>query len=703
MNRIVKPSVRSSRSRPVSCHSCRSRKLKCSRQFPCSNCISRGTACQLYPTATSPGIQNEQEELHVSQGSNADVLARLRRLEEIVIGNGKASEPLDQATTQAPSVPSPPTRQFEHPYMMHQGQSSAAAVNWLEGEITSPGSTSSLLKFELEFRVCDARVALRSSQVPHPDFPRRKCIWLPRHNEAKIITEKYISELTHLHHVVHVPSLRAMIDDLYHGLKESKPIKIGQASLLMAVLATTTTFWTERDMHHGIFCSVQEANSQSTQWMKLATEVLEYSRYKHLESLEDVQAMVILIFVTTNLVGIASQARHIVSSAISVAKELSMHRVDHPNNTGFDVPPPSSARAEIYRRVWWYLVATDWQLSQLSGPQRGTYSIMPSHMMTNKPFNRNDEDVVDGMVAHGEPMDRPTSMSYCLQRIRLGEFCREITDNAPFGMSDPGTPDYAVTKHIDGKICEFADSLPPFFSLSCRSEQLKVDDWKSTGIITQRYILNFLLHTQRCRLHLPYLSQASKDPAYAYSQKACLEAARMVIRTEQQLSQEMIPFVSARLKFSGMLHCVCVAIIVLLIDFCGRNNHQQEKEGSRAEIFEAFKILEEAKEQSPFAGRLLESFKTVLHRHSASAVPAAGDQLTHPDQVSRISTTADRICTSTASSAPHSSEHDDTSLMDPTLPALDDLWQVFDESVDSLAVDWTSFFAELDSPFLSVC
>ena len=128
----------------------------------------------------------------------------------------------------------------------------------------------------------------------------------------------------------------------------------------MAVLATTTTFWTERDMHHGIFCSVQEANSQSTQWMKLATEVLEYSRYKHLESLEDVQAMVILIFVTTNLVGIASQARHIVSSAISVAKELSMHRVDHPNNTGFDVPPPSSARAEIYRRVWWYLVATDW-------------------------------------------------------------------------------------------------------------------------------------------------------------------------------------------------------------------------------------------------------------------------------------------------------------------------------------------------------
>jgi hypothetical protein len=144
MYRIEKKAPRSSRSRPVSCHFCRSRKLKCSRQFPCSNCTSRGTTCQLYPTpslSTSP--QNEVEELPVD--SNPDVLARLRRLEEIVVGTGKPSGPLEQAVTQAPSLPSPSTWRSEHPYMMHQGQSSAAAVNWLEGEITSPGSTVDLL------------------------------------------------------------------------------------------------------------------------------------------------------------------------------------------------------------------------------------------------------------------------------------------------------------------------------------------------------------------------------------------------------------------------------------------------------------------------------------------------------------------------------------------------------------------------------
>ena len=91
--------------------------------------------------------QNEAEELPLD--SNTDVLARLRRLEEIVIGNGKPSGPLEQAVIQAPSLPSPSTRNLEHPYMMHQGQSSAAAVNWLEGEITSPGLTVGLTTFTL--------------------------------------------------------------------------------------------------------------------------------------------------------------------------------------------------------------------------------------------------------------------------------------------------------------------------------------------------------------------------------------------------------------------------------------------------------------------------------------------------------------------------------------------------------------------------
>jgi hypothetical protein len=216
------------------------------------------------------------------------------------------------------------------------------------------------LVYELEFKTCSIKNALVSAPVISQTAPPTKCIWLPLYEEALVISEKYITDITCLHHVVHKPSLRALVEKLYEDLRESRPVEIGQVSLLLAILASTTAFWTEHDMQNEIFLSVEEANGQSIPWMKLALEVIEYSRLKHTESLEDVQAMIILVFVTTNLVGIAAQARYIVSMAISVARELSLHRIDHPYNDNLNVPPRDSARAEISRRVWWYIVATDW-------------------------------------------------------------------------------------------------------------------------------------------------------------------------------------------------------------------------------------------------------------------------------------------------------------------------------------------------------
>ncbi|KAJ5467561.1 hypothetical protein N7475_005313 [Penicillium sp. IBT 31633x] len=101
MPRVEKNRVRSSRSRPVSCHFCRSRKLKCSRIFPCSNCTSREKTCQLYPTPPPPASLDDQTDKSASN-SHTDVLARLQRLEEIVIANGPASSPSETFETANP-------------------------------------------------------------------------------------------------------------------------------------------------------------------------------------------------------------------------------------------------------------------------------------------------------------------------------------------------------------------------------------------------------------------------------------------------------------------------------------------------------------------------------------------------------------------------------------------------------------------------
>lgn len=151
--------------------------------------------------------------------------------------------------------------------------------------------------------------------------------------------------------------------------------------------------------------------------------------------------------------------------------------------------------------------------------------INPRQMATAKPANANDEDLFDGMTDVSKPFDQPTSMSYCLHRIRLGEICREISDSIPFLEIGPGDPDYRQIKKIDKRICECAQAMPPFFSLDYKPYQLPdTDPRKSPGIVIQRYIANSLPYTQRVRLHLPYLSRASSEPMYRYSRDACLEA-----------------------------------------------------------------------------------------------------------------------------------------------------------------------------------
>ena len=93
---------------PVSCQSCRSKKLKCSRVQPCSNCTARGIACNfLVPPQRRAGSAST---FH----SDSEILARIERLESIVLKQTGSAEALSNSTLvdsdvtgQQPLYPSP--------------------------------------------------------------------------------------------------------------------------------------------------------------------------------------------------------------------------------------------------------------------------------------------------------------------------------------------------------------------------------------------------------------------------------------------------------------------------------------------------------------------------------------------------------------------------------------------------------------------
>jgi hypothetical protein len=64
---------------PVSCQSCRSKKLKCNRAHPCSNCTARSITCNFLIPPRS------QTETTSAFQSNAVLLERIERLESAVL------------------------------------------------------------------------------------------------------------------------------------------------------------------------------------------------------------------------------------------------------------------------------------------------------------------------------------------------------------------------------------------------------------------------------------------------------------------------------------------------------------------------------------------------------------------------------------------------------------------------------------------
>lgn len=130
------------RSRPVSCRFCRSRKLRCSRKFPCANCTSRGISCQLEGSSTV-SVSSADEAPNTSSGTfQEDVLARLRRLENIVIGQSQHSQtPPDQVGSR-PGPPRP--RRKGDLIASFTKRSSTVDVDWLESQIAYPGSSVGL-------------------------------------------------------------------------------------------------------------------------------------------------------------------------------------------------------------------------------------------------------------------------------------------------------------------------------------------------------------------------------------------------------------------------------------------------------------------------------------------------------------------------------------------------------------------------------
>ncbi|KAH0524731.1 hypothetical protein TsFJ059_007196 [Trichoderma semiorbis] len=703
---------RQPRQRPISCHLCRVRKLRCSRQFPCSNCTSRGVVCQHEGVAvaapTGSGSQAQVKSPALKDASTLELLARLERLESLVAAQGSekdgdlvkgAEKPIQQAHTPAlASRPVPPRLQ----------RLTADALE-LERSCSDQKLMDSLISDPIIFRTCPIRLAptqpSHAFQNGHPasmtgPVDAVKCIWLPRRDEMRIILQKYIADISLFYHIIHVPTVQSLVEDIYAGLEANVRVDVGGILLLLSICASTTYAWSAPDDIRCLFSDYSEANGQSTFWIKQALDVVDHAQRTAHASLECIQGLIILFFVFCNHESVSYRARSVFMSAIAMATELSLHRLDDPRGS----PMPtllrmSESRKEIGRRVWWFMVATDWTLAQFNCPQEGFYLIHQNQMAVNKPRNANDEDIMEGVEIVDRPATEATCISYFVQRIRLAEVCRALVDRTPLGKPVSESEVYKNVLDADAKLNQFISDAPDFLSLDCSHlDELPVTDPRRSPFITaQRYMLNLLLHRQLCKIHIPYLAQGTVDPAYAYSRDVCLRSARVIFELDHQLQGECLPFFSSRLRLAMVLRSLFLASTALVLNACLKGDAEDNGEGED-DVAGAWKILHEAQGQFPPAARLLELSIQILKKYK---IKHRALELLQ-QQLSGISNYGESF-----PMTPDSTNQDlrmgtmqQNMGTEPDNVLMDQHWQMLEGKMDLNTIDWDKLFWGIDAPFI---
>ncbi|KAK1064110.1 hypothetical protein LTR33_012144 [Friedmanniomyces endolithicus] len=300
------------------------------------------------------------------------------------------------------------------------------------------------------------------------------------------------------------------------------------------------------------------------------------------------------------------------ATALADAKNLGLHMIDSPRNKVREDTQANIIAVEMGRRVWWHLVSTDLSAAVFGGPHDSVYSVNPSHMSVKKPRNMTDEDLLTMPADFSRPLDQLTSTSHYLQRIELAEICREVADTLLEirAFQDPSQIPYSRIMTIDDKFAEILTG--PLVSGAATAEHAA----KYSGDrphLRQQYFTYLTTEARRCKLHLSYLLRLSQDSQYTFSRNVCLQSARNILRLKHILPSEVSEDSTASLKMIGLIHHFCCAIVILAMDLCVNKSLGSEYE-RKAEIRDACKTLEDARESSESAGMFLESLTAIFRK-----------------------------------------------------------------------------------------
>lgn len=127
--------------------------------------------------------------------------------------------------------------------------------------------------------------------------------------------------------------------------------------LMISIFAAALHSWTLDDCSTlGLFTNSAEPQRRSALWVKATEDLIDIAHRSTKISLEGIQGIIIVVFIAASYRGFSRRCWFLMNNALALARELGLHCIDHPSNAD----SANTAESEVGRRVWWYLVASDW-------------------------------------------------------------------------------------------------------------------------------------------------------------------------------------------------------------------------------------------------------------------------------------------------------------------------------------------------------
>ncbi|KAH6672696.1 fungal-specific transcription factor domain-containing protein [Plectosphaerella plurivora] len=445
-------------SKPRSCVVCRSRKVRCDKRLPCSNCRRANIACvaatsddrpprwarRLDRLVAAPAAVAPGQPAQTPDPATVQVMERLRGLERLVKELGGQLQAQQGTPSGSPpnAAPSPdggrattsasPSSGFwsrvsdELDALKHDSQGLPLAdSDASDDDMDFPGDGSSTTRES--HRGGPERNGLLFGHNLLTSPGHDLAAFRPLPSQVPFLISVFNENVNFGLQIVHAPAL----DRLARAARTAPPASPSDDALLFAVYYAAVTSMEDAD----VLASFGAPKADLNYRFRLGLEhALARADFVRLPDLALVQAFVIFLALARR----HDSPRYVwmmAGLAIRMGQAIGLHR------DGARLAHLSPFEAEIRRRVWWCLVLLDIRASEDQGTE---FTIAPGSFDTRMPLSLNDGDIYPTMTELPAERQGDSDMIFALGSYYTARYSRLIMA----ARSPDGTPDVAEQSRL---------------------------------------------------------------------------------------------------------------------------------------------------------------------------------------------------------------------------------------------------------------